>query len=383
MDLDQAVIAQPLTDHHVHQAIGRDLDRDEFERLITEAGQPAPAGTTQFDTQPGFAIRRWCGPVLGLAPSVPPGEYLARRASLGGAEVAARLLRASGVARYLIDTGYQAPDSLSLEQMGQVSGGSVAEVVRLEVVAEELALAGCGAAEFGRRFEAELWERSARAAGLKSIIAYRFGLDFEPGPPTGAQVSAAAGRWLAGAEHTGSARLTDPVLLRHLLWTGARRGLPLQLHTGFGDRDLDLRRCDPLLLTGFLRQTEPLGVPVMLLHCYPFHRGAGSLAQLFSHVYFDVGLAVHYTGARARAIVAESLELAPFSKILFSSDACGPPEFHYLGALLWRRATAAVLGQWVTAGDWSEADAIRVAAMIGSENAARVYGPASPALAGR
>ena len=61
-------------------------------------------------------------------------------------------------------------------------------------------------------------------------------------------------------------------------------------------------------------------------------------------MYLDVGLALHYVGARAAAVVAESLELAPFGKVLFSSDAWGPAELHYLGALLWRRATAAVLG---------------------------------------
>jgi len=32
-----------------------------------------------------------------------------------------------------------------------------------------------------------------------------------------------------------------------------------------------------------------------------------------------------------------------------------------------------VLGDWVAAGDWTEADAIRVATMIASGNAARVY----------
>jgi len=60
--------------------------------------------------------------------------------------------------------------------------------------------------------------------------------------------------------------------------------------------------------------------------------------------------------------------------VLFSSDAWGPPELHYLGALLWRRATTAVLGQWVAAGDWALADAIRVAEMTGAQNAGRVYG---------
>jgi predicted TIM-barrel fold metal-dependent hydrolase len=78
-------------------------------------------------------------------------------------------------------------------------------------------------------------------------------------------------------------------------------------------------------------------------------------------------------GARAAAVLAESLEIAPFAKVLFSSDAAGPAELHYLGALLWRRATTAVLGGWAESGDWSAADAIRVAGMIGGENARRVY----------
>jgi hypothetical protein len=379
MDLDAAIDGLALTDHHVHQALARDLARAEFEQLITEAGIPAPAGTTQFDSQAGFAIRRWCAPVLDLEPFPAPADYLDRRTELGGAEVARRLLRGTGIARYLIDTGYQSPGSLALADMAESSGGRIDEIVRLEVVAEELAASGCGAAEFAGRFRDALWQRSAAAVGLKSIIAYRFGLDFDPEPPSAAEVTAAAGHWLAETERGGRPRLTDPVLLRHLLWAGAERGLPVQLHTGFGDRDLDLRRCDPLLATGFLERVEPLGVPIMLLHCYPFHRGAGSLAQIFPHVYIDVGMALHYNGARADAIVAESMELAPFSKILFSSDACGPPELHYLGALLWRRATARVLGGWVAAGDWNQDEAIRVAEMIGGGNAARAYRLTEPA----
>ena len=45
--------------------------------------------------------------------------------------------------------------------------------------------------------------------------------------------------------------------------------------------------------------------PVLLLHCYPFHREAGYLAQVFSHVYVDAGLATHNLGARAPALLAE------------------------------------------------------------------------------
>ena len=102
-------------------------------------------GTTQFDSQVGFAIRRWCAPLLDLEPFAAPADYLARRAQLGGAEVARRLLRGSGISRYLIDTGFEAPGSFSLAEMAEVSGSRVDEIVRLEAVAEQLATSGCGA----------------------------------------------------------------------------------------------------------------------------------------------------------------------------------------------------------------------------------------------
>jgi predicted TIM-barrel fold metal-dependent hydrolase len=149
--------------------------------------------------------------------------------------------------------------------------------------------------------------------------------------------------------------------------------LPVQFHVGFGDRDLDLNRVDPLLLLPLLRQPQITRVPILLLHCYPFHRNAGYLAQAFENVYFDVGLAINYLGSASVGIIGEALELAPFAKQLYSSDAFGPPELHLLGSVLWRRGMATVLTRLVDTGDWSDADAARVVRMIGSENAVRAY----------
>ena len=73
-------------------------------------------------------------------------------------------------------------------------------------------------------------------------------------------------------------------------------------------------------------------------------------------------------------MIAESLELAPFHKVLYSSDAFGLPELHLLGAELFRRGLTEVLLGWVAAGSWSAPDAERVAWMIGAGNAERVYG---------
>jgi uncharacterized protein len=369
-----AAAALALVDHHAHPALGSGLSLAGFEELITESDRPPPAGTTWFDSQLGFAVLRWCAPLLGLTPGAAPDEYLTRRADLGPAEVTRLFLRASGVACFLLDTGYVRDGMLGMQAMADASGAGVSEIVRLEQVAQQAVVAGeATAAGFAARFRAALWDRTTSACGVKSIIGYRFGLDFDPAPPGDAEVAAAAGRWLRDIEQGGTVRVSDPVLLRHLLWTGVERGLPVQVHTGFGDPDADLRRCNPLFLRAFLERTEPSGVPIMLLHCYPYVREAGALAQAYPHVYLDVGLTLNYVGPRASEVLAQSLELAPFAKVLFSSDAFGPAELHYLGALQWRRAMAATLGAWVGSGDWSTDDAVRVTELIGARNARRVY----------
>lgn len=358
-----------LVDHHVHGAIGHDLTRRAFEELITESDRPVPDWMSTFDSQIGHAILRHCAPVLDLDPHCAPETYLARRVLLGAEEVNHRLLGAAGVGHFLIETGYRGAEILPPAQMAAVSGVPASEVVRLESVAEDVAAAGVSAGGFAGAFAEALWERTRTARGLKTVAAYRHGLDFDPSPPEPDEVAEAAGRWLAA----GGTRVADPVLLRHLVWAGLERGLPLQFHIGYGDPDVDLRRSDPLLLRGLIELAEPTGVPLLLLHCYPFQRHAGYLAEAYPNVYFDVGLGVSHTGARSVALVAESLELAPFAKILFSSDAWGPAELHYLGAVLWRRAMDRVLGGFVADGEWSAGQAVRVAMMIGADNARRVY----------
>ncbi|MFG1946847.1 amidohydrolase family protein [Nonomuraea sp. NPDC048826] len=366
--LNRAVEELPLVDQHAHGVTVDDLSRAAFEELITEARGPAPDWMTPFDSQLGHAILRHCAPVLGLEPFASPAAYLARRARLGAAEVNRLLLGAAGAGHYLVDTGFRSGDVVGASGMAQIAGVPVDEVVRLETVAEEVAGSGVSADGFAGRFAEVLGERARTARALKSIAAYRHGLDLDPEPPSPAEVAEAAGGWFAAG-----GRLTDPVLLRHLIWTALETGLPLQFHTGFGDPDLNLRRADPLLLRGLIERTAQAGTPLVLLHCYPFHRNAAYLAHAYQHVFFDVGLAVHHTGARSVAVVAESLEIAPFAKIMFSSDGWGPAELHFLGAELWRRAVSRVLGEFVADGEWTTAQAIRVFTMIGETNARRVY----------
>jgi predicted TIM-barrel fold metal-dependent hydrolase len=322
-----------------------------------------------FDSQLGFAIRKHCAPLLGLAPHASADDYLAARAQHDEASLSRLFLGAAGVSDYLIDTGYLGDAVTGVDELAKLSGARAHEVVRLESELEYVAAHKSTVAAVPDALARRLEERTTDAVGLKSIVAYRHGFDFDPAEPTSAEVATALERWYAD----GPTRVSDPVLLRWLLWTGARRGLPLQLHVGFGDPDLNLHKTTPLLLTEWLRLVEPLGTQVVLLHCYPFHREAGYLAHAFPHVSFDLGLTTIYVGARAAAVLAEGLELAPYAKLLYSSDAWGPAELHFLGATLWRRAVASVLGGFVDQGDWSAEDAVRVAALWGRDNARRLY----------
>ena len=361
-----------FVDHHVHSILRGRLSAERLVEGLSETDRPDAAALGGVEHQLGVALRRWCAPLQGQEPHVAGADWLAHRETLANEVVASTLLPLAGLEALFVDTGYRSDELLSPAQLASLADADVEPVVRLESLAESVAASGVSASGFASAFRDALATEARSAVGLKSIIAYRGGLAFDPAMPSAAAVVDHAGSWLGSIEAGGPRRLSDPVILRFVLWSGVTTGLPLQIHTGYGDPDLDLHASDPLLLTDFIRATEGLS-PILLLHTYPFHRHAGYLAQMFAHVYMDIGLGVNHTGVQSEQLIAEMLEVAPFRKILFSSDAWGLPELHLLGSWLFRRGLSRVLGRWVAGGDWSLSDAQRAIELIGSGNARRVY----------
>lgn len=358
------IAAVPLIDQHMHGCWLAAGDRQRFENGLNEANtEPLADFDSGFDTQLGFAVRAHCAPLLGLPKHADPQKYWQRRSRLTETELARTFLRAAGVSDWLVDIGY-AEGVAGVAQVAELSANRAHEVVRLEQVAEQAAHA---AGDYASAFQEILHRRAATAVGTKSILAYRGGFDGDLTEPSAAEVAMAAARW----RDSGGTRLADRVLLRFGLHQALRVGKPLQIHVGFGDRDCDLHKANPLHLLDFLRRSGD--TPVVLLHCYPYEREAGYLAQAFNNVYLDGGLSVNHLGARAPAFIARLLELAPFRKIVYSSDGFGPAELHYLGTTLWRNGIHRVLSGFVDDGDWSAADAMQVVDLIARDNAARVY----------
>ncbi|MFF5443789.1 amidohydrolase family protein [Streptomyces sp. NPDC012888] len=365
----------PLVDQHCHGVLRTELGLAAFEAQLSRSAAPPAPGTTFFDSQAGFAVRRWCPPLLGLEPHCPPVRYLARRRELGVLETGRRLLRGSGTGTYLVDTG-AAGDLTRPGELASAGAARAHEVVRLETLAEQTAdtsgtvgafLTNLAEAVHAAAATAVAFTCAASAASAASATSALPGGD----APDSADTRAAAGRWLAHRARGGPLR--DPVLLRHLLWSAVETGLPLQLRTGAGTPYERLDRTDPALLTDFVWATAGLGTDLVLLHGYPYHRQAAHLAAAFPHVYADLGAALGHTGPRAAEVLAELLELAPFGKLLFSSGGRNLPELHVVAARVFREALGRVLGGWVADGAWSLRDAERVAGMLAAGNAHRVY----------
>ncbi|WP_329121960.1 amidohydrolase family protein [Streptomyces sp. NBC_01353] len=350
-----------LVDQYCHGVLRKELGLGIFEAHLGRTGAPPAPGTTFFDTQTGFAVRRWCPPLLGLEPHCPPARYLARRRELGVLESGRRLLRASGISTYLVDTGLPG-DLTGPAEIASAGAADAHEIIRLELLAEQVADTSGTVEGLLANLAEAVHGAASTAVAFTSVAGVPRGLAYAPEPPGPGEVRGAAGRWLAGRAAGG--RLTEPVLLRHLLWIAVASGRPLQLHVGTEDPDG---------LAGFAASTSGLGTDLVLLHGYPYHRQTAQLTGVFPHVYADLGSVLGRTGARAAAVLAELLELAPFGKLLFSSGAHALPELHVVAASVFRGALGRVLGEWVGDGAWSLSDAQRVATMIAAGNAQRVY----------
>jgi predicted TIM-barrel fold metal-dependent hydrolase len=188
---------------------------------------------------------------------------------------------------------------------------------------------------------------------LKSIIAYRSGLAVAPVARTDAERALVEVQAAWGGT---PGRLAAKPLLDHLLplaaeWA-ADHGLPLHFHTGFGDRDVDLRLANPLHLRALLEGGALARSRVVLLHAsYPYVREAAYMANVYPNLSVDISeVSPLLAGPGLARVLEELLALAPVTKLLYGSDAWGVPEWFWLAARATRHALAEALA-WLPASE--------------------------------
>eukprot|EP01132_Coremiostelium_polycephalum_P009960 gene9960-12212_t len=174
--------------------------------------------------------------------------------------------------------------------------------------------------------------------GYKSIVAYRTGLEVKQYSLEQVEEEFLRVLEMEVVSTQENYRVSSQVLINfyiHLtLHFNAQREhpLPLQIHTGYGDNDLDLEKSNPLLLKQLIMAYPT--VPIVLLHCsYPYVKEAGYLCWVFPNAYIDIGLAIPYLSvAGMTRSLSELMELTPIDKMIYSSDAHHIPDIFYLSS---------------------------------------------------
>ena len=374
MGLDLAPI--PIVDNHCHSLLrDQPLDDQAFRIHLTESYFPEIAR----DDVPHSLFYQWTiRELAGLLDCEPTPEAVhARRRERGLAWLTRAVVERGNFRTWLIDTGYGAETTFSLDELRALAPCRIEEIVRLEPLIERLILDAADFDGFIDAYRASLDDLRGRGiVGLKSVIAYRSGLQLDDVDRTTAAAAFAGVH--EGARRTGSLRIESKPLLDHLVViaveASARQGVPIQFHTGLGDPDLDLTKVDPAALR-LIFADRFRAAPIVLLHTgYPYVRSLAYLAAMYPNVYADMGEAILFAAGEATEITRELLGLAPASKILFSTDASLVPELYWVGARLGRRALGRVLDEHIAEGAIAERTAFDWAERILWRNSERVYG---------
>jgi hypothetical protein len=366
----------PIVDNHCHSLLREQPVGDEAFRIhLTETTFPEVARDhVPYSLFYHWTIRELAG-LLDCEPT--PDAVHARRLERGLAWLTREVVERANFKTWLIDTGYGTDTTLSLDELRGLAPCRIEEIIRLEPLIERLILDAADFDGFLDAYRASIGDLRGRGiVALKSVIAYRSGLQLEP--VDRATAAAAFAEVHETARRAGSLRIESKPLLDHLVVIAveesARQGVPIQFHTGLGDPDLDLTKVDPAALR-LIFSDRYRAAPIVLLHTgYPYVRSLAYLASMYPNVYADMGEAILFAAGEATEITRELLGLAPASKILFSTDASLVPELYWVGARLGRRALGRVLDEHIAEGAIDERTALDWAERILWRNSEGVYG---------
>lgn len=366
----------PLIEQHAHNILKSEVAANyPFAAAFTEGYDPE---IVNYHAKHTLFYRRSLREIATLLNCEPEETaILAHRQNLGLENLTRIYFDAANLEAIYLDDGLTPENILPISWHQQFT--TVKRILRLELLAEKLLSQIDEFHAFVNAFIKEIDPPSPDIVAFKSIACYRSGLDIRPVAPAVAAVHF----YDLKKQHKKNdlpLRLNDKQLidfiLQQTLIIAAKYKIPVQLHTGLGDPDLDLRLANPLNLRYLIECPEYKNAPLVLLHAsYPYMREAGYLASMYPQVYLDFGLAVPFLSvAGMRNTIRQLLELIPTTKLMYSSDAHSIPELYYLGAKWGRQLLGEVLDEAIKDTDITVKEAEEIALAILRENALSLYG---------
>jgi predicted TIM-barrel fold metal-dependent hydrolase len=370
----------PVIDNHCHAVNALpSADPVLWRERFTESPDPAVGAQHVQHTAFYRRLMRRAGAFYGIAPDR-EAELLGHRVELGTAALVGSLFRDARIGGVVVDTGYPAPElAMSPAVLTEASGTEYVALLRLEVEFQKLVVVHD---DFDDLVSAagELVSdvRSRGFVGFKSIAAYRTGLAIERWDDPSARQAFNDAR--AEVASSGSVRLGYKPLLDTLLHiafaAAAEQLLPVQFHVGYGDPDVDIRRSSPLELRALFEEPAYRSMPIVMLHgCWPYFREGAYLAAVYGNAYLDVSYSIPFLSrSEMTSMTRAALGAAPVSKVMYSSDAVGIPEMHWIGAIEGRQAIGTVLGEMIDADELDEGEAREAGRLMLNATAAHLYG---------
>ncbi len=202
-------------------------------------------------------------------------------------------------------------------------------------------------------------------SGFKSIIAYRTGLKIV------CDKKRAIEDFFSGEEdwYGKKAKGFRDYLFCKTMEISKELNVPFQVHTGAGDRDIKLDLARPSFLTDIVRKYE--GKIVFVHSGYPYHRETAWMSYIFPSVYLDLSQVTPFAPLGALNALEEIMEVSPFNKIMYGSDAFNLPEIAWLSAKVFPRFLDSVLEKMRNFNIIDNTDEIKE--MILKKNAQNVY----------
>ncbi|XP_024524915.1 protein fluG isoform X2 [Selaginella moellendorffii] len=370
-----AIHSTALVDGHAHNLVGMDSHMPLLQAFSESQGE----ALARFGSQT-LCFKRSLRDLSQLYGTDASLESIEAHRQAAGLEALTReCFHAAGISVLLLDDGL-AMDKMKALDWHKGFVPVVHRVLRIEIVAEAILKEGPPGGvtwtldSFADRFVGSLKLLSEGVVAFKSIAAYRSGLDIDP---TVSRRDAEQG--LVQDMVSSPLRLKNKLLLNFLfvlaLEVACSQDLPMQIHSGFGDKDLDLRLSNPLHLRAVLEDERFKKCRLVLLHAsYPFVQEASYLASVYAQVYLDFGLAIPKLSIRGMEnTLSQLLELAPLDKMMFSTDGYAFPETYYLGTKWTREVLTKVLYNAYVDGDLSVEESIAAAEGILQKNALSFY----------
>ena len=406
-DLKKVIRACPVIDNHAHNLLRpNELKSAEFLTITSEATGAAlhDAPTSLAHIRAARQLRK----LYDLPADADWAAILKKRAELLEADSDALTKRClEGTQTILIDDGLGSGDTMEpYSWHDKFTLSPCKRIVRIEAVASDILASmheqkklpvgadiadeeACGAA-WGA-FTGAFDEAIARAitdpevVGFKSVICYRTGLDVRLGRDMDV-FSDGLRSFRRHFLHDCVARkfrveakgMNDALVVStcKLIAGGYREhdvAKPLQFHTGLGDNDISLLDSNPGCLQPLIAEFPT--VPIVLLHSsYPYTREAGYLATVYKNCYLDIGEVFPMISRDGQEkVLRQSLELTPWSKLLWSTDGHYFPETYWLANVQGREVMEKVFCEYVKLEDLSVPQAVQAVKDILFENSNKLY----------